>query len=287
MPGKEVYQQTRFFGGISLEYIELTETDFTAAAGAAYVPPERGSYRRIAGSRQIQLLMDAAGVIETKQLSAAEVFLPANTILDETNDAGNGRLFFIKNSGTSTIVIKDYSGNALWIVQESGMVVVVGNDNNNWDFYFTAKNIPFEPVSPITATNVQDAIVQANLYAEGFPRAGIRSTQNGTVGNNDWLGPNELLPNTPLAVFPVNVRLNEITWANQISNVRFRVQFRRGSKTGPIVYTLTVNSTNPGYGYVDSVNINFSAGETLWAQYLDDGTNCSDMDLIVWISRTP
>lgn len=285
MGGREVYQNTRFFGGISLEYIELTEFDFIASPGSAYTPPERGDYRRIAGSRQIQLLMDAPGVVETKQLSAVELFLPANTILDSTNDAGNGRLFYLKNSGTGNVVIKDYLGNTLWTIREFGIVIVVGNDNGNWDFYFTAKNIAFEPVAPITATNVQDAIVQANIYAEGFPRAGIRSTYNGTVGNNTWLGPNELLSNTPLAIFPVNVRINEITWANKKTDRQFRIEFRRGSRTGAIVYTLVAESPNPGYGYAIGINVEFAAGETLHAQYLDDGNNCSDMDLVVWISR--
>lgn len=128
-------------------------------------------------------------------------------------------------------------------------------------------------------------IEEAALNAEGFPRAGIRGTYNGTVGNNSWLGPNELLSSTPLAVFPVNIRINEITWSNKNTNRQFRIQFRRGSRTGAIVYTLTVTSPNPGYGYADNINVSFSAGETIHAQYLDDGNNCSDMDLILWISR--
>lgn len=156
---KDFNELGRFYGGVSLEYSALTESDFTAAAGPAYTPPERGNARRINVARSIQLLSDATGVIETFQMSAAEVRLPANTITDATNDAGNGRLFYLKNSGTGNIVVKDYLGTTLWVVQQYGISIVVGNDNNNWDFYFKAQNIPHDAITGMeTSFNVQTAI---------------------------------------------------------------------------------------------------------------------------------
>ena len=149
-----------------------------------------------------------------------------------------------------------------------------------------AEGIPFEDIG-FTSDNVQDAIIEAKQNAEGFPRAGIRSIYNGTIGNNNWLGPSELLPNTALLVAPVNLELKEITWSNQTSNVQFRIQFRTGSKTGTIFYTLTVVSTNPGYGVASGLSLPLPAGTRVWAQYLDDGQNASDMDLILWIARVP
>lgn len=149
-----------------------------------------------------------------------------------------------------------------------------------------AESTPFDNSdNDFNSDNVQEAIEEAKQNAEGFPRAGIRSTQNGTVGNNDWLGPSELLPNTPFVVFPVNTKLNEITWSNRNTNREFRIEFRTGSKTGTIFYTMTVTSPNPGYGYISGLNYTFSPGDTIWAQYKDDGNNCSDMDIILWISR--
>ena len=149
-----------------------------------------------------------------------------------------------------------------------------------------AESVPFDNSdNNFVSDNVQDALEEAKQNAEGFPRAGIRGTYNGVVGNNDWLGPGELLPNTPFVVFPVNTKLNEITWANQNTDVEFRIQFRKGSKTGTIFYTLTVTSPNPGYGYVSGLSEQFAPGDVVYAQYLDDGQNCSDMDLILWISR--
>ena len=106
-----------------------------------------------------------------------------------------------------------------------------------------SKSVPFDnATNGFVSTDAQSAIEEAKQSAEGFPRAGIRSTYNGTVSANQWLGPSELLPNTPLLVAPVTLKINEITWSNQTANVAFRVQFRLGSKTGTIFYTLTVTA---------------------------------------------
>lgn len=154
------------------------------------------------------------------------------------------------------------------------------------EFNPVAEGIPFDnSTNGFTADNTQAAIEEAKQTAEGFPRATIGSIQNGTVGNNDWLGPNELTPNTPLVVFPVSTKINEITWSNQNDDVRFEIEFRRGSKTGTIFYTLIVNSTNSGFGYVSGLSFVFSPGEAIYAQYKDTGQNCSDFNLLLWFSR--
>lgn len=147
-----------------------------------------------------------------------------------------------------------------------------------------ADSVPFEDPN-FTSENVKDAIVEAKQNAEGFPRAGIRATANGTVRNNNWIGPTELLPNTPLIIAPVTLKLNEITWSNQNTNVQFSIQFRLGSKTGTIFHTLTVTSPNSGYGYETGVDYTINPGEAIYAQYKDNGNNCSDFDIILWVSR--
>lgn len=152
-----------------------------------------------------------------------------------------------------------------------------------------ARSTPFDnSTNGFTANETQSAIEEAKQNAEGFPRAGMRSTYNGTVSGNQWLGPNELLPNTPLAVFAVRTKLNEITWSNSSgTNREFHIEFRRGSKTGAIFYTMTVASPNAGYGYISGLSFLFDPGEAIFAQYIDDGNNCADMDLVLWISRVP
>jgi len=148
--------------------------------------------------------------------------------------------------------------------------------------------VPFDNTSNgFVSEDTQAAIEEAKQNAEGFPRAGVRSLYNGTVSGNQWLGPSELLPNTPLLISPVSLRIQEITWANQRNNVEFRIEFRTGSKTGPIFYTLTVTSPNSASGFVTGLSQVLTPGQTVWAQYRDDGTNASDMDLILWVSRVP
>lgn len=150
-----------------------------------------------------------------------------------------------------------------------------------------AESVPFDnSTNGFTAEDVQEAIEEVGTSVEGFPRAGIRSIANGTVSNNQWLGPTDLLPNTPLLVAPVNLKINEITWANQNTNVSFRIDFRLNSKTGTIIYQLNVSSPNSGFGFVTGVDYTLNAGDAIYAKYIDLGTNASDFDLILWISRT-
>ena len=134
--GREFYQLIRLYGGLALEYQNLIESDFTAVAGAAYSPPEEGVFRRIVGAREIQLLSQCPGVVETFQTSAATIRLPANTVAESTNDAANGRFIIVKNSGTGSLTIRDYLGISLSTVTASRIVIVIGNNNNTWDFLF-------------------------------------------------------------------------------------------------------------------------------------------------------
>jgi len=178
---KEFYQLIRSFGGLSLEYASIQESDFTATAGAAYNPPERGDFRRIAGSRQIQLLSDCPGVVETFQTSAAgELFLPANTVADNTNDAGDGRVLFIKNSSAShSLILKDYLGTTLWTMPFETSVMVIGNDTNNWDFYFKADDINFD--NSILGWALSKATVQQGIE---FASTLVKVSTNDTTADN-------------------------------------------------------------------------------------------------------
>jgi hypothetical protein len=130
---KDFDESIRCYGGISLEYSDIQEADFAAANGVVYSPPETGNFRRINIARTIQLVSDATGVVETFQTSTAIIRLPANTILDSTNDSGNGRLFFLKNSGVGDMTIQDYLGTLVFTVPVDGIVIVIGNKNNAWD----------------------------------------------------------------------------------------------------------------------------------------------------------
>lgn len=150
---KEFYQLIRSFGGLSLEYTSIQESDFSDTAGTAYTPPERGEFRRIDVDRSIQLLQDCPGVVETFQTTVGSIHLPANTFSESTNDAGNGRVFYLKNSGSSSILIKDYLGNTLYTLNKNKYVQILSNNNNLWDFY-DSNQTKFNGLEPSTSFTV-------------------------------------------------------------------------------------------------------------------------------------
>lgn len=155
------------------------------------------------------------------------------------------------------------------------------------EYNYVAADMDFNnTTNGFNATKVQPAIEEARNSAEGFPRAGCRSVYNGSLSNNQWMGPTELLPNTPLLVLPVNTKLNEITWANSATNNGFSIQFyKNGKLAANLFYTMTVTSPNPGYGYISGLTFTFNAGDVIYAKYIDQGTNLSDADLVLWVSR--
>jgi hypothetical protein len=150
-----------------------------------------------------------------------------------------------------------------------------------------AESVPFDNGSNgFTADNTQKAIEEAKTNAEGFPRAGLPLIANGTVSNNQWIAYSELLPNTPIGPWAVNVKLQEISWSNTNTNVAFSLEFyKNGTAPGNLFYTMTVTSPNSGYGYVSGLNYSFVAGDYVRIKYIDQGTNCADFGLILWISR--
>jgi len=150
-----------------------------------------------------------------------------------------------------------------------------------------AGEIPFDnATNGFTAEDTQAAIEEAKQYTEGFPRAGIVLLANGTQTNNDWISYNELLP-TAKIVFPVSVRLNEITFSNSNSDVEFAlVIYKNGTNVGNIVYTWTVNTgAGVDFGYISGLTIDFAAGDWIRVKYLDQGDNTADLNVTLWVSR--
>ena len=134
--GREFYELIKTYGGISLQYQGLAEGDFAASPGPAYVPPERGVFK-VTAARTVQLLGECPVVVETFQTSNGTVGLPANTALDATNDAGDGRLFFLKNSGTGDLLLQTYQGAPLYQLNAGQSILVLGNTLDQWDLLYT------------------------------------------------------------------------------------------------------------------------------------------------------
>ncbi|KKN46855.1 hypothetical protein LCGC14_0668670 [marine sediment metagenome] len=118
-----------FGAGIGISFLALSEADFAAAAGAAYVPPERGVQRTVA-ARVVQLLQDSKGIIVTSQTSAGTVRMPCG--LTATDDAGPGRFYFFVNSGTGVVTIQDNTGGAIGALNPGNQVFIFHTTNNVW-----------------------------------------------------------------------------------------------------------------------------------------------------------
>lgn len=156
-----------------------------------------------------------------------------------------------------------------------------------------AGSTPFDnSTNGFVANDVQAAIEEAKQNAEGFPRAGLPLLNNGTVGNGQWITYSELLSN-PRILFPVNIRIKEITWVNSNTNLgAFNFEFyKNGQLAGNLVFTYTAPAADrtSGYGYyVWATNLDFDAGESLYIKNVrPSGTALADLALILWISRRP
>jgi len=178
MPGKSVYSNLRTKGGISFEYLDLIESDFTASAGSAYTPPEEGDFRRIDVSRAIQLLSDSPVVVETFQTSASSVRLPANTASIIDDDAGNGRMYFVKNSGVGVLTIADYLGVTKYLLKPGRNIFILGNRLNNWDI-LDSRSIPFDnSTNDFKGDSAQEAVEEIDFREDtGEPTGFIDRTE--------------------------------------------------------------------------------------------------------------
>jgi hypothetical protein len=165
--------------------------------------------------------------------------------------------------------------------------------DTEWKEDNVALNISFDnSTNGFVADEVQHAIEETKSYNEGFPRAGISLTANGTLSTGSYVTYTELLAN-PRILFPVAIRLKELTWVNVNTNLgAFTFQlYKNGQAVGNLFYTYTPTAANrtAGYGYfIFPDGIDYSAGDSMYIKYVKpSGTSLSDLALVVWISRLP
>ena len=154
-----------------------------------------------------------------------------------------------------------------------------------------AESIPFDnATNGFAAEQVQSAIEEARVTAEGLPRAGLSLTANGTVSSGNWITYTELLAN-PRILFPVKVRLKEFTWVNVNTNLgAFDFAFyKNGQAAGNLLFTYSAIAADRtvGYGYYTWLtNYDFNPGDSLYIKYnKPSGTSLSDLALILYIAR--
>jgi hypothetical protein len=141
-----------------------------------------------------------------------------------------------------------------------------------------ARAVPFDNTSNgFVADEVQTAIEEAKDTAIGKARVTMTSLMNGTVGADNWLGPNELIPGDTVPFrIPWNCTLKEITASFPTLSVDgAMVIYKNGTGAGQIVYTETF--TNVDGGKTFTPNLSLAAGDLLRLRWTDRGQNPSDM----------
>lgn len=147
--------------------------------------------------------------------------------------------------------------------------------------YPVAGSVPFDnEVNNFVADNTQDAIEELLDLAAPL-RVPIPLVYNGTLSNGNWIGYSNLLPgnNTPIVV-PITGVLDGFTWSNQQSSADFALTFRKNSTGAAIFFTWSVDNTRSASVFLPTPEP-FSAGDTIFIQYVDQGTNASDATVVL------
>lgn len=150
-----------------------------------------------------------------------------------------------------------------------------------------AAHIPFEDVS-FSSTITQDAIVEAKNTAVSLPRFTIVTTFNGTIGNGQWLGYDNLLPGDTIPiVIPVKSILKEITFSYAGSNIDGRYDlYKNGTAGGNIVFNQQFTNANSPT-VATSVNLSLLAGDTIRGRWVDQGDNPNDLAIVYVFQADP
>ena len=154
-------------GGISGEYEALTEAEIAAGAGAAYTPPEPFENFRVVASRVVQLLGGAPWFFKTFQTSACTLRMPSGVIA--TNDATDGRIFFIKNDSAATgdVTIETSLSIAIITLSPGDAAIILHEDNDAYG------------ASLIGAGSSTDFLHYRYTNSNGVPNGGTRFYRTG------------------------------------------------------------------------------------------------------------
>lgn len=136
-----------------------------------------------------------------------------------------------------------------------------------------------------TATNSQAAIEEAKATAISKVRFTIVTTFNSVVGNNSWLGYNELLPGDVVGIrLPVACKLKEVSVSYNGASVDGRIDlYKNGTGAGQIIDNTTFIFTNQANGKTfTGLNLSFAANDIMRGRWIDLGDNPSDMAVVYY-----
>jgi len=172
--------------------------------------------------------------------------------------AGNPKFLIVERNGTELGLQEEYVPEAVDITFD------------DTDVDFTASELQ-------TAT--KEAANSASLALQ-LPIYTILLQYNGTVSGGTFIGYDSLIDglSTPI-VIPIKSEFRAFTFSNSRSNADYTLRFRKNSSTATPFFT--ISKTNTQFFNQDGISEIFNAGDTIFIEYGDDGTNASDAVIVL------
>lgn len=144
-----------------------------------------------------------------------------------------------------------------------------------------AKGVPFDPTgSTLISDNTEDAIKELDTAAQ-LPVFTIMLQHNGSVGNNTFLGYNELIPgNATPVIIPKDSEFVGFTFSNAQTTADFTLEFRKNG-TGVATFHTSVKTNTQFYSENLGTPQSFTAGDKIYVKYIDQGDNASDAAVVL------
>jgi len=144
-----------------------------------------------------------------------------------------------------------------------------------------ALTTPFDnSTNGFTADEVQSAIEEARQIALDLPVYTIPLIMNGTMSNGDWITYSNLTPDNSIRI-PIKSELKAFTYDNTRTSVDFDMEFYLNGRTTTKYATREVRNVDYG-GIFTGLSDPFDPGDTLDIKYVDQGTNASDLTVILF-----
>ena len=141
---------------------------------------------------------------------------------------------------------------------------------------------PLDP--PFVSEDVKAAIIEARDTAQGIAaRFTLTLISNGWVSDDEWITYSELTPDIWIQL-PFKCELMEYTWANKKTNRSFDLEFYKNGLNNSDIF-LTEQIRNQEYGYRTGINTMLNAGDRVRIKYKDQGNNCSDLVVVLYLIR--
>jgi hypothetical protein len=142
------------------------------------------------------------------------------------------------------------------------------------------------PVSPVFASdNVRDGIIEAREEALGLPRFTLNLSYNGVIANNTFIGYLNTIPgNTTPVTFPFDCVVEEFTFSNSRTGADYTLEFRKNTTGGAAFFD--ISKVNTQFFSDITISETFSAGDSIYIKYKDDGRNAKDVVIVLYFRRT-